>query len=506
MSRPGLPRQSTWRRDTWVTNRNIIRVDGTDKVFHRYKILIVLFIPLAMALMAVSSVNVALPAIEAGIGATDSDVQWVLAGYALVFGLVLIPAGRTGDTLGRGTIFTVGLGVFSFASLACGLAPNPMFLNLARLAQGVGAGMINPTTIGIIQQYFRAGGRARAFALLGVVVSASVAIGPVIAGFTIGALGPDLGWRATFLINFPLGLIGIVLALIWLPFETERRRAAAHRIGVDRDGRVDLDPVGALLLGAAVVGVMLPFMVRGSGWVWTLPLAALALPAAWVKWEQRYAARGRTPLVDLTLFRAPSFSLGSAIGGTYFLGAASVFVAVAFYLQSGMHISALETGLVGLPNTIVAALASMVAGRLALRRGRGLIVVGQFAFVLGVLGVAGLAPLIDQGASFWWLAVPLCLVGYGAGTVNSANQTLAMQDIPHTHGGTAGGIKSTAERIGTAIGNAMITAVLFAVTAQAGWVEGYIAANLTIAAAMLLSAALGVIDWRREARLRRTGA
>ncbi len=485
-----------------MTNRNLVRVDGTDKVFHRYRILVVLFIPLAMALMAVSSVNVALPAIESGIGASDSDLQWVLSGYALVFGLSLIPAGRAGDVLGRGTIFTIGLGIFSTASLLCGLAPTPLFLNIARLVQGVGAGLINPSTIGIIQQYFSGGGRAKAFALLGVVVSASVAVGPVLAGLIIGGLGPDLGWRGVFLINFPLGLIGIVLALAWLPFETERRRAALRRAGEDRRAPIDLDPIGALLLGVAVVGMMLPFMLRGSGWVWALPVISLAVLAGWIRWERSYVRRGRTPLVDLALFKVRSFSIGSAIGGTYFLGATSVFVAVALYLQNGLHVSALETGMVGLPNTAASAIASVAAGRLVLRHGRPLIVLGQASFILGLVGVAGLAAIIDEGVSFWWLALPLCLIGFGAGMVNSCNQTLAMQDIPRIHGGTAGGIKSTAERIGTAIGNALITAVLFSVTAQSGWTRGYIAANLVIAGLIALSAVFAIIDWRRVARQR----
>lgn len=482
--------------------RNLVRVDGTDRVFHRYKILIVLFIPLGMALMAVSSVNVALPAIETGLGATDSDLQWVLAGYALMFGLSLIPAGRTGDVLGRGTVFTFGLGVFSLASLLCGLAPGPGFLNALRLLQGVGAGMINPSTIGIIQQYFSGGGRARAFALLGVVVSASVAVGPILAGLIIGALGPELGWRGTFIINFPIGLIGILLALKWLPFETERRRAIARKSPDYQPAIIDLDPIGAILLAAVVLSAMLPFMGRSTGPIWVLPVVAAALLAVWVRWERHYQGRGRPPLVNLDLFRVPSFSLGSAIGGTYFLGAASVFVAIALFLQTGLGISALDTGLVGLPNTVVSALASLIAGRYALRHGRPLIVMGQAAFIAGLLGVAGLAPAVASGASFWWLALPLCFIGFGAGMVSSCNQTLAMQDIPPEHGGTAGGIKSTAERIGTAIGNAVITAVLFATVAASGWTAGFITAVLTIAALMGLSTAFGVVDWVRAARQR----
>ena len=208
---------------------NLIRVEGTDRVFRRGRILIVLLIPIAMALVAVSSINVALPSISSGLGATDTDLQWVLSGYALTFGISLVPAGRAGDVLGRGAFFVIGLLLFSVASLACSLAPTPEFLNVARFAQGIGAGLYNPQTMGMIQQYWRGMERARAFALFGMVVAVSVAVGPVLAGFIIQAFGPEIGWRASFLINFPLGLIGCVLALRWFPFGKERQRRAAKK-------------------------------------------------------------------------------------------------------------------------------------------------------------------------------------------------------------------------------------------------------------------------------------
>jgi MFS family permease len=487
-----------------VTDRNIVLAPGTDRTFHRYRILAVLLVPLAMALMAVSSVNVALPSIEAGIGASDADVQWVLSGYALAFGLPLIAAGRAGDVLGRSTVFCVGVGIFSVASLVCGLAPDPLFLNIARLFQGLGAAMVNPTSTGIIQQYFSGIGRARAFALMGVTVSVAVAIGPVLAGTIIATLGPDLGWRASFLLNAPIGLAGLILAFYWLPFETERRRRLAKAEGTAERTRIDLDPFGTVLLSAVVLCVMLPFMTH-SGWiVWLLPVLGFALLTVWVMWERRYKAAGNEPMVDLDLFRIKSFSLGSAVGGTYFVGGASIFAVLALFVQFGPGASALETGILGVPAAVASGAAAFVAGRWALAQGRRLIVGGLVLVIVGVL-VALLMSLTIAASipGHFWLALPMTLVGFGAGIVTACNQTLAMQEVPVAHGGTAGGVKATAERIGTAIGNAMITGVLFGVVSATGdWSVGFAAANGVVVLAMLVSLSFALVDLRRTRLVR----
>ncbi|PFG41001.1 putative MFS family arabinose efflux permease [Georgenia soli] len=489
---------------------NLIRVEGTDRVFRRSRILVVLLIPIAMALVAVSSINVALPTISHTLGATDSDLQWVLSGYALTFGISLVPAGRAGDVLGRGSFFVIGLLVFSLASLACGLAPNPEFLNVSRFVQGVGAGLYNPQTMGMIQQYWRGMERARAFALFGMVVAFSVAVGPVLAGSIIQFFGPEIGWRATFLINFPFGLLGCFLALRWFPFGKERLRRAARRAAKDaRDGagpgravvpalrreRVDLDPVGTVLLVLTVLCVMLPFMSHTGGAVWLLLVAGAGLLALWVLWERRYKARGRAPMVDLALFSFTSFSNGTAVAGTFFLGSTSIFVVVALYMQNGLGASALETGLIGLPNAVVSAFASMWAGRRTMTSGRA-IIVGALACVLAGVGLSvGVVVLIElYGISFWWLALSLMICGIGQGALGSANQTLSLEDVPSAYGGTAGGVKSTAERIGTAVGNAMITGVFFSFVGAGTWTTGFAAAYGAIVVCLLVSLLAAVRD------------
>ena len=489
----------------------IVRVYGTDRIFHRDKILAVLLIPLAMSLMAVSSINVALPTIETGLGATASDIQWVLAGYALTFGVFLIPWGRAGDVLGHGSVFVAGVAVFTFASLACGLAATPFQLNAARFVQGLGAGMFNPQTMGMIQQYFRGLARAKAFALFGMVVSVSVAIGPVLAGAIIESIGPQNGWRATFFLNFPLGLVGILLALRWFPFGSERGRALRKRerqaarargeaLTVER-ARVDLDPLGAVLVALAVLAVMWPFMSKSGGLTWGFIPAGLLLLLGWVRWEKQYAASGREPMVDLKLFGYPSFTNGTAIAGTMFLGATSMFAVLAIFLQSGLGVNALLTGLVMLPNAITSTYSSWWAGRHALTQGRKLIVLALTAMVTGtLLSILVVHLVANQGWSFWWLGVTVTVIGWGMGTMGACNQTLSLEDIPSHYGGTAGGVKQTAERIGTAIGTAMVTAVFFSVAASSDWATGFMWSYVVIAGLIGLALLLAVYDQRAAKR------
>lgn len=163
----------------------------TDPV--RWRILAVLLTVIFMSLVSVSIVNVALPSIKQALDASQSDLQWVLSGYALTFGVILVAAGRAGDIMGRGGIFILGVAVFTAASIASGLAPNAMWLNVARFIQGIGSGLLNPQGLGMIQQYFRGAERGRTFGYLGTTVGFSVAIGPVLGGFLIELGGLELG-------------------------------------------------------------------------------------------------------------------------------------------------------------------------------------------------------------------------------------------------------------------------------------------------------------------------
>ena len=172
-----------------------------------------------MTLLDVSIVNVALPSMEHGIGATPADVSWVVSGYALTFGLALVPSGRLGDDYGRKRMFLLGLLLFVATSVLCGAAQNATWLVVARLCQGVAGGLLNPQVIGMIQQLFSGRERGKAFGLFGATVGLSTAVGPLLGGLLIQGIGIDEGWRYVFYVNLPIGLLAIVFGARLLPHD-----------------------------------------------------------------------------------------------------------------------------------------------------------------------------------------------------------------------------------------------------------------------------------------------
>ncbi len=416
------------------------------------KSLLVLLAALFLSLLTVSIVNVTLPSIERGLGASEPALQWVLSGYALAFGLVLVGAGRAGDMMGRERLFVLGVAVFTLGAVLAAAAPTSLVLNGARIVMGVGAGIFNPQISGLIQQYYQGAERARAFGLFGGTVGLASAIGPLVGGLLLASLPETLGWRATLGLNIPVGVAVVVLARLWLP-----------RSSGSRPDRADFDPFGAGLLGAAVVCLMLPFMLAGDRPVtWVLEPVGVALALGWFAWERSYAARGREPMVDLDLFRIGTFSRGSLMIAVFFCGTTSVWVLQAQFVQQGMGGTALQAGLISLPASLLLAVSAQIAGRMVMRIGRWIVVAGLVFSILGlVAAVAVTEPVADGRVGLWALAASLALIGFGNGMVTSPNQALTLAEVPVEHGGTAGGVMQTGQRIGTAMGAAAVTGLYF---------------------------------------------
>ncbi|WP_314274116.1 MFS transporter [Actinomyces naeslundii] len=466
------------------------------------RLLPTLLIPAFVTLLAVSSVNVILPAVSQDLSAGTAGLQLVVSGYSLVFGVVLVPAGRAGDVMGRGRIFVIGMILFGVGSLASGLAPDVVTLNLARVVMGVGSGLLNPQVAGMIQQYYSGESRGRAFGLFGAVIGVSVAVGPVLSGGLIGWLGDDWGWRASFLINVPLVLLGVWAAHRYLPNSAWHRQDGGSGAGRDR---VDLDPVGMVLLAAGTLLIMIPFMEASAGaWVWGLEAAGIGIVSAWVVWERRYRARGGAPMVDLSLLAIPSFAYGSLAIAVYFLGYTSVWIIVAQYVQAGLGSTALVSGAVGVPAALAGSVAAAVAGRRVIRVGRVMVLGGMAAGMAGLLASVGIIHMHARaGWSPWWLTLTLLLLGVGQGLVVSPNQTLSLVDVPLEYAGAAGGILQTGERIGTSIGIAAITGLTFRVSHSSGWDVAAQVGLLAVVAAIAVSAAIAAVDLRLAARRRR---
>jgi EmrB/QacA subfamily drug resistance transporter len=465
--------------------------DGLDP--HRWRALAVCLIAGFMTLLDISIVNVALPSIREGIGASTSDLQWIVSGYALTFGLVLVPAGRLGDVRSRRLWFVGGVALFTLSSLAAGLAPTSLVLVVARLVQGIGGGVLNPQITGLIQEQFRGAERGRAFGMLSAAIGISTAVGPLLGGVIIKLLGEESGWRWIFFVNLPVGLVCMALALRLLPDRPVQPRR-----------REDVDALGVLLLGVGVVLVLLP-LVQERPWSqsWWLLLLGIGALAAFVVWERHQAARGRSPLVDLRLFGLESYSAGSAIALLYFSGFTGIFFILTIYLQSGLGYSALLAGLSLTPFALGSAVAALIGGRLVSRLGRPLVVAGLIMVAAGLI-VTDLA-VVARGHDLsiaWWMALPLLLAGAGSGLVISPNLTLTVSQVPVPQAGAASGVMQTGQRMGTAAGIALIGSVFFSTLAAAhGDYARAVSDGLRVAAILVLVALVaGIVDVVATAR------
>ncbi|WP_330456238.1 MFS transporter [Streptomyces sp. NBC_00820] len=457
----------------------------------RWKALAVCLTGGFMTLLDSSIVNVALPSVERGLGAHAADVSWVISGYALTFGLTLVPAGRLGDMRGRRTAFLFGLALFTLASVACGLSPSAGWLVLFRLVQGAASGVVASQTTGLIQQMFQGAERARAFGMLGSVVGISTAVGPPAGGLLIEAFGVDDGWRWVFYVNVPIGVAAFCAALRLLP-----------RTPVSAGRRESVDLPGVLLLGAGVLALMLP-LVQEQQWTgrekWALmPVAVLLLTLFWA-WERRQGRHGKAPLLDLSLFSLRSFSLGVLLNLVYFAGFTAVFFVYTLFLQNGLGYGALGAGLASLPFAVGSAAGAAAGGRLVVRHGRRLVILGLVAVAVGLLGVVVAVQAVPGKGAAWAAVLPLLVAGIGSGVTISPNTTLTLTRVPVQRAGAAGGVMVTAQRIGSAAGIAVVGAVYFAHLANRGSPTAALQLGLLTAVGVILIAlALAVADLRER--------
>ncbi|MEU7426381.1 MFS transporter [Streptomyces sp. NPDC040750] len=447
-----------------------------------------------ISLLDVSIVNVALPSMERGLGASEATQSWVVSGYALAFGLALAPAGRLGDLRGRRQALLFGLALFTAASVACGFATGPTWLVVCRLIQGAAAGVVAPQTSGLIQQMFQGAERARAFGFHGSVVAVSTAAGPLAGGLLIQAFGTDDGWRWVFFVNVPIGLAALFAGNRLLP-----------RLPAPSDRREKFDPFGVLLLGAGVLAMLLP-LVQEQQWQgrakWLLlPVAALLLGAFWV-WERLQGRLGRAPLVDLELFSLRSFTLGALISLTFFAGLTTLFFVLSLFLQNGVGYSALAAGMTILPFAAASAVGAAIGGRLVTRYGRSLVVIGLSGVALGLLGVVIAVQLAPGDSVGWAMALPLFIAGLGSGLTVSPNTTLTLMLVPVRRAGAAGGVLQTGQRIGSAAGIAVVGSVYFAHLANHGRSTTALQLGLLTAMAIIVVALRLAVADLRERRAR----
>lgn len=410
----------------------------------------------SLTILDLSKINVGLPAIEDSLGGGASELQLIVAGYALAFGLSLVPAGRLGDIHSRRLLFIVGLCSFTVASILCAVAPTIEFLVVARILQGVAAGIQMPQVLGLIQQLFQGESRGRAFGLFGAVIGISTAFGPTLGGLLIGLGGEEAGWRLMFWINVPLGLVALFFATRLLPKRQKHERE-----------HTELDLVGILLLGIATLGLMLPFVLTTGAstddpnrWFWMVVFVLASAAFYW--WERRFQRIGKSPVVHFSLFRTSSYRNGILIATAYFAAVPPYFLLVTLFLQEGLGLAPVYAGMVSISFALASAVTSWIGGRLVNRWGRQLVVLGLLTVVIGFVLVllAGLFAPADIAP--WLIAAAMTVTGAGGGLVISPNQTLTLTEVPVTEGGVAGSMAQVGQRVGTAIGVAAVISTFYA--------------------------------------------
>jgi EmrB/QacA subfamily drug resistance transporter len=470
-----------------------------------WQALIVLLIGMFMALLDTTIVNVALPTIRESLNASEATLSWIISGYALAFGLALIPAGRLGDRIGHKWVFFAGLALFTAASVACGLAQNDLQLIIARVVQGLAGGMFVPAVTAFIQLLFPAQARGRAFAIMGSVIGISTALGPIVGGLIIQAFGNENGWRLVFWVNAPIGVIALIAAALLLPARAEvdtvsGANGAAQQSQAAAAAKAGIDWFGLVLISAGLVALLVPLIEgQDQGWpAWTFVVLAIGvlLIVAFGAWEVAYTKQGKSPLVPPRLFQHPAFTGGTILAMVYFAAFTSIFFTISILWQAGLGHTALESGLVSIPFAIGSIVGASQSNRLAERFGRNVLVIGTALVTIGLAVVWILLINIDgPDLTNWDLLAPLAIAGLGSGMFIAPNAQFIVATVDRADAGAGSGVIATMQRVGSAIGIAIIGSVLFGTLSITGHDASAVATGFThsAAAAMGVSTAFSVV-------------
>jgi len=414
---------------------------------NQWLVLATLSLGFFLTLLDLTIVNIAIPAIRQDLHASLAGIGWVINAYIIVVAALVITTGRLGDLHGKRTLFVTGVVLFTLASVASGLARNTGELIATRAVQGLGAALLSPQTMAIIMVTFPAHRRGVALGVWGGVGGLATIAGPTIGGLLVSSLG----WRWIFFVNLPVGLVATVLALLVIP-----------EVGTGRRRRLDLP--GVLLVSAALVAITYG-LVEGQdyGWgtVWsfvTIPLilcVGVMLLAVFLVVETR--RQDGDPLLPFPLFRDRNYSLMGVANVMLSVGMVGMALPLTLYLQSELDFSAVKAGLTMAPSSLVAVVVAPFAGHLADRGGKYLLMAG---FVLFAAGLTQLAIAAAPAARWYDLLPGFLVIGLGVGLAMSPMQTIATRNIQSELAGAASGVLNALRPIGSALGSAVVLAIL----------------------------------------------
>lgn len=402
-------------------------------------------------------VNVAIPSMQAGLGASFAQIGFIVAGYELAFGVLLITGGRLGDLFGRRRLFIAGMAGFTVASALCGLAPSAGLLIGARVLQGLAAALLFPQVYASIRVNFDGDDSRRAFGLLGMTLGLAAIVGQVLGGWLVHADLFGLEWRSIFLINVPIGLFAIAAARC-IP-ESHAPLCPA------------LDWTGVALVSTGLALLLVPLIEGpGQGWpawsLWVLGMAVVLL-VLFGRQQERRRADGGLPLVDMRLLAQRRFALGAVLVLLVYSTSSSFFLCFALLVQMGLGLDPFAAGCIFAPCSVGFVLASLAAPRLVTRWGTRAIIVGAlvYAISMGLL----IAQVQAAGAELVpaRLIPVLVVVGAGQGFIMTPLLNLVLGFVDEAQAGMASGVISTVQQIGAALGVAVVS-ILFGTALAAG--------------------------------------
>lgn len=413
----------------------------------------------ALPLIDFFIVNVALPAMGRDLHAGEAMLELVVAGYGVAYAVLLVLGGRLGDTFGRRRLYLAGMAAFGVTSLACGLAPDAWTLVGARVAQGAAAALLLPQVLATIHSTTGGQRRARALSLYGATAGLSMVAGQILGGLLVAADVAGTGWRSVFLVNVPVALVGLVLAVRTVP-ETRSERPAP------------VDVPGTLLLGGSLVALLLPLTEgRAAGWpVWTwlsLGLFPLLAAAFW-RVERRAERAGRVPLVPPSLFALPGLRRGLGLILPFSIGFGGFMFVIAVALQQGMRFGPVAAGMALVPMAAAFFTMSLVQPRLVARYGGAVVTAGGLIQALG-LGV--LAVTVWHGwpdLSIAGLAPGMLLAGLGQGLQLPVLFRIVLADVPAERAGVGSGVMVTAQQTALALGVATLGTLFLSLAPSMG--------------------------------------
>ncbi|MDH7804476.1 MULTISPECIES: MFS transporter [unclassified Rhizobium] len=431
-----------------------------------------------VVLLDVSAVNVALDALRTSFSTDVAGLQWVVNAYTLVFAALLLMAGALGDRFGARAIFTTGFVLFTLASLACGLAPTLAALIAARLAQGVGAALLVPNSLSLLQQAFPdREQRNRAVGWWGAAGGIALAAGPVVGGFLV----THLGWRSVFLINIPVGLVGLILIL---HYSAPSRR--------NKGRSLDMPGQAAAIIALASLAMALTDAAH-LGWMHPKILAALIVAVLAAIGFILIEARSHAPMLPLSFFSSPAFSITSVTGVIVNFAYYGLIFVFSLFFQLEQHLSPQETGIAFLPMTIVLMVMNILAGRLITRLGARRLMV--FGLLLAATGYLLLIPVSLSG-SYWQLVLPMLMAASGIALMVPTMTNVTLSSVDPSRAGIASGVLNTARQVGGMLGVATC-GYFVRDTAPAAFMHGMHLSLIVAVVLLLLGAALSFIGLRR---------